>query len=198
MVIEDRTLAAVHVSRFGCQVPFKFPGLQVFSVDDLGAITDNRTGKPAGFLRFDFAEVVRVLKERARWANAVPPWEIDTAPEPEAATAAPLVTEGLVFSLLATRKQLIGAFGPITRMNNTWFDNLTHTPALLATRKYKGTGGRQSTEPLFCPYEVMLWLIKPNRKKDGKQINDTTAWRLLKRDFSKVHNLHSIGDPNGD
>ena len=73
MVIGDRTLAAVHEDHRGFRDTFELRGLRLFDVDDLGAITDVRTNRPAGFLRFDLAEVVRVLSERAHWeANAAP------------------------------------------------------------------------------------------------------------------------------
>ena len=73
MVIGDRTLAAVHEDYRGFRDTFELRGLRLFDVDDLGAITDVRTNRPAGFLRFDLAEVVRVLSEQAHWeADAVP------------------------------------------------------------------------------------------------------------------------------
>ena len=73
MVIGDRTLAAVHEDYQGFRDTFELRGLRLFDVDDLGAITDVRTNRPAGFLRFDLAEVVRVLSEQAHWeANAAP------------------------------------------------------------------------------------------------------------------------------
>lgn len=73
MVIGDRTLAAVHENYRGFRAPFELRGLQLFDVDDLGAITDIRTQKPAGWLRFDLAEVVRVLSERGHIGAAVVP-----------------------------------------------------------------------------------------------------------------------------
>ena len=73
MVIGDRTLAAVHEDYQGFRDTFELRGLRLFDVDDLGAITDVRTNRSAGFLRFGLADVVRVLSERAHWeANAVP------------------------------------------------------------------------------------------------------------------------------
>jgi hypothetical protein len=119
--------------------------------------------------------------------------------QPEATTPIPatVVAGEIDFSLLATRKQLIEAFGAFTGMDIQWFDNLTHAPKLEAARKFKGQGSRHSAEPLFCPYEVMQWLADPKRKK-GKPLVATTAWRLLKRHFPKVYNHYSIGDPDAD
>lgn len=120
------------------------------------------------------------------------------APEVEQAPiTATVVTDGIDFTMVATRKELIDAFDKFTGMDKSWFDNLTTSPKLMAARKFTGQGGRQSAEPLFCPYEVMQWLADPKRKK-GKPLNDTTAWRLLKSHFPKVHNQYSIGDPNTD
>ncbi len=120
-----------------------------------------------------------------------------TAPVQSTATPAPVGDDEVDFTIVATRKELIDAFGGITKMDMTWFDNLTDAPKLKAARKFKGQGGRNSAEPLFCPFEVLQWLVDPQRRK-GKPINDTTAWRLLKGHFLKVYNQHSIGDPNAD
>ena len=125
------------------------------------------------------------------------PIAIELAPEQSPATPAPAGADEIDFTMVATRGELIDAFGGVTKMDLTWFDNLTDAPKLNAARKYKGQGGRNSAEPLFCPFEVLQWLIDPKRKK-GQPINDTTAWRRLKSHFPKVYNHHSIGDPNAD
>jgi hypothetical protein len=98
-------------------------------------------------------------------------------------------------SLLATRSELIGAFGKFTDMDASWFDNLKDTPALLRARKVVGLGGRNSTEPLFCPYEVMQWLIGPRRKK-SRPMNMETGWRMLKHHFPAAYTPRSSYDPN--
>ena len=74
MVIGDQTLAAVREGYKGFRKPFELRGLRLFDVNDRGAIFDRGRGRePAGFLRFAFAEVVRVLSERAHSeANGVP------------------------------------------------------------------------------------------------------------------------------
>ena len=109
----------------------------------------------------------------------------------------PLVQSDIDFTMVATRKELIDAFGTFTGMDMTWFDNLKDTPKLMAARKFTGQGGRNSAEPLFCPYEVMQWLADPKRRK-GKSLTNETAWRLFKRNFGKVYNRYSVGDPNPD
>lgn len=115
-----------------------------------------------------------------------------------APTASPVtVVAEIDLTMVATRDELIEAFGKFTGMDKSWFDNLTGTPRLMAARKFTGQGGRNSAQPLFCPYEVMQWLADPKRKK-GKPLSDTTAWRLLKNNFPKVYNQYSIGDPNAD
>ena len=73
MVLGDQTLAAVHENYRGFRVPFELGGLRVFDVDDQGAITHVLMKKPAGWLRFDLAEVVRTLSEQAHIeANVLP------------------------------------------------------------------------------------------------------------------------------
>jgi hypothetical protein len=116
----------------------------------------------------------------------------DTQPQ-----VAPVMAEEIAFDMVATRQQLIDAFGTFTDMSLAWFDNLNDSPKLKAARKYAGQGGRQKAEPLFCPYEVMQWLADSKRKK-GKPLSNTAAWRLLKSHFPKVYNQYSIGDPNTD
>ena len=101
------------------------------------------------------------------------------------------------FRLLATRQQLISAFGKFTSMDMEWFKSLKDSPALLESRRVLGQGGRGHVEPLFCPHAVMLWLIIPKRKK-GKDMTKETGWRMLKAHFPNVHALHADYDPNAD
>mgnify|MGYP001766244100 CR=1 FL=1 len=102
------------------------------------------------------------------------------------------------FSLLATREQLISAFGAFSGMDMSWFSNLRDTPALLAARRVVGRGGRgHIAAPLFCPYAVLQWLINPRRKK-GKPISEGTAWRMLKTHFPRVHAQYEIGYQSTD
>lgn len=107
--------------------------------------------------------------------------------------------EELDYSLLATRDQLVAAFGPHTGMDASWFKKLDVGTQLMKARKVRGQGGRgHTTEPFFCPYLVMLFLIDPKRKKGNRKIKDTTGWHLLKRHFPKVHAIHAEFDPNAD
>lgn len=99
------------------------------------------------------------------------------------------------YSVLATRAQLIQAFGAFTGMDLTWFDNLKDTPALLNARKVSGRGGRgHLAEPWFCPFEVMQWLVSARRKK-GRPLGLEKAWELLERHFPKAYSAHSAADP---
>lgn len=126
-------------------------------------------------------------------------WCFEKCVDGDITTPAPTDDENgtLDFAMVTTRTKLIDTFGTFTGMDTTWFDNLTDTPKLNAARKHKGQGGRKHAEPLFCPYEVMQWLADPKRKK-GRPLSDTTAWRLLKNHFPMVYNRYSIGDPNAD
>lgn len=97
--------------------------------------------------------------------------------------------------MLATREQLIEAFGRYSGMNKSWFDNLKDAPRLAAARKVAGRGGRgRIAEPWFCPLEVMLWLIDPKRRK-GLTLGEEKGWELLERYFPKVYAANSVGDP---
>lgn len=99
------------------------------------------------------------------------------------------------FSMLATREQLIEAFGRFTGMDASWFHNLKDTPALLAARKKVGKGGRgHIAEPWFCPFEVMQWLADSKRRK-GRKLSAEKAWEILEKNFAKVHSTQSVSDP---
>jgi hypothetical protein len=140
-------------------------------------------------------------KEISRWLESQnAPYKFTTenfsdAPTSSPATTAPVLPDDVDMTMVATRKELIDAFGKFTGMDATWFDNLNTSPKLKAARKFTGKGGRHSAEPLFCPYLVTQWMADPKRRK-GKPLGDTTAWRLLKSYFPKVYNQYSIGDPN--
>lgn len=102
------------------------------------------------------------------------------------------------FSVLATRQQLIDAFGGFTGMNDSWFKNLKDSPKLKGARKVVGQGARgQTTEPLFCPYQVMLWLVDPKRRK-GRGLSSNKGWQLLESHFPKAYNQFSVGDTRTD
>jgi hypothetical protein len=118
-------------------------------------------------------------------------------PYPDAPTRSPrhTGTPGFDWAVLATRDQLAVAFGAFTGLNVAWFKNLKDTPALRAARKVVGRGQRGSTvEPWFCPFEVMLWLVNPKRKK-GRRLSEEKGWDLLERHFPKVYALKQIADP---
>lgn len=103
--------------------------------------------------------------------------------------------ESIDFAMLATRAQLIAAFGTFTGMDDSWFTNLKDTPKLKDARRIEGSGGKDSTEPLFCPYAVMSWLIDPKRKK-GRSLSEDTGWRMLKKHFNSVYDVFSVGRDN--
>lgn len=99
-------------------------------------------------------------------------------------------------SMLATPAQLIAAFGTFTDMDETWFRSLRDVPALLAARKVKGKGQRgHSVPPLFCPMEVMLWLVDPKRKKGRHFQSAEKPWERLESYFPEVYARYSGEDP---
>lgn len=109
------------------------------------------------------------------------------------------INESIDFAMLATRQELITAFGSFTGMKASWFKNLKDRPHLLAARKVPGSGGKDSTEPLFDAHEVMQWLItKPRKGASRRALKVDTGWRLLETHFSRVYNAYSIDDPRSD
>lgn len=115
-------------------------------------------------------------------------------PEQEPQAAAPERT-ATDFAMLASREQLIAAFGAFTGMKADWFDNIKDKPALLAARRITGQGGRgHLAEPFFCPFDVMQWLVSAKRRT-GKPLREAKGWELLEKHFPKVYASRSIGDP---
>ena len=117
---------------------------------------------------------------------------------PQASTApesAPEEGQALDTRLLATKDELISAFGPFTGMNADWFNNIRDKPALRAARRITGQGGRgHLAEPYFCPFAVMQWLVD-SKRKTGRSLSERKGWELLERHFPMVYASLSIGDP---
>jgi len=103
------------------------------------------------------------------------------------------------YSVLATREELIKAFGTFTGMKASWFDNLKDKPALKRARKVIGQGGRAHIkEPMFCPFAVMQWLTS-EKFRIGKKLSVDKGWDLLEKHFPRAYNVKSVGDPrSGD
>lgn len=100
------------------------------------------------------------------------------------------------FEMLATRQQLVDAFGRFVAMDLSWFERLNDIPALKAARKIPGRPGRtgHASEPMFCPYEVMTFVMKQGRKV-RRPLSPEKAWKLLEDHFPRVHAARQIGDP---
>jgi hypothetical protein len=132
------------------------------------------------------------VDEYVEAAGLVATIQTPSDPLPEAGEAPPRDDH----STLATRAQLIAAFGAFTGMNVEWFKKLKDTPALLKARKVDGVGARGKTrEPLFCPVEVMLWLSDTKRKKGRPFHSVGKPWDLLERHFPNAYEKHSKSDP---
>lgn len=190
--------------RKGAPVSPDYPASQTLLVESMDGV-----GKPIGILvkraelcrwieamglpsAYDFREPSRNDHAKHAAMPDVDSASNETTPAPQAVPVAQ--PEAIDFGMLATPEQLINAFGNFTGMRKDWFDNLTDTPRLLAARKVVGTGGKPHTPPLFCPFEVMQWLIDKKRKK-GRKVSAEKAWQLLQDNFEKVYNRHSVGDP---
>lgn len=119
-------------------------------------------------------------------------WFDATAPAQTAVPASPTEPD---FALLANRAQLIEVFGAFTGMDFNWFKRMGDTPALLAARKVTGRGGRSHiAEPMFCPFEVLKWLIDPARRK-GRKLGQDKGWQLFEKHFPRAYAAYSVGDP---
>lgn len=137
------------------------------------------------------SEFLQLLADYPVQSATAHPQAAAPAPVADSASDAPACD----FSMLATRDQLIEAFGRFTNMDASWFNNLKDTPALLNARKVAGQGGRgHIAEPWFCPFEVMQWLADSKRRK-GRKMSSAKAWELLEKNFPKVYNARSVADP---
>lgn len=106
----------------------------------------------------------------------------------------PTEPQKIDYAFLATREELISAFGLATGMDIGWFKSMNYSPGLQSARKVKGHGQRGRTmEPWFCPYEVMTWLTGPKRRK-GRKLNEDKGWMLLQQKFPRVYARYSVGD----
>jgi hypothetical protein len=137
--------------------------------------------------------------------QAAPPVPVveDTSNEPTPAPQESHVgqDETLDLSILADPGQMIDAFGRYTNMDKSWFDKWADNPVLNNAIMRKGTSGRgHTTEPLFCPFLVMQGLMtKPRISSKRKPfLNDETPWRMLKRHFAPVYDLHRGESPLDD
>lgn len=140
----------------------------------------------------------RAEDESVRWLNAMVGqiFEHENSTEAAIASTSPSSVD---YKMLATPDQLIYAFGFVSGMDASWFLNLKDSPGLRNARKITGRGGRSGYgfHPLFCPYEVMRWLINPKRKK-GTQMSEIQGWKRLRQHFEAVYNAHSIESPLDD
>lgn len=166
----------------------------------LKGINEDDAGNPmftAGIIRQLTGEMVS-REEIHRWIQATGEKSVYQFLPIDSDQRALSTREREDFSKLATREQLITAFGNFTGMDLDWFNNIKDTPALSKARKVRGQGGKgHIAEPLFCPYEVMLWLIDPKRRKgrERQPLGVEKAWQLLEDHFPMVYAVHSIGDP---
>lgn len=179
--------------------PRRATNLCVFLDEWLFAEDFNAWLEVAGFLEPYRLPVVELDEPGPDQQITTPPSEQDkdATNDGQKAKAVTTTNPSIDFDQLATRRQLIQAFGQFTGMNMSWFNNLKDTPKLSAARKAAGKGGRNSAEPLFCPFEVMLWLVDQKRRR-GRQIQNETGWRMLKQHFPGVYELYKVGSPLED
>ena len=102
--------------------------------------------------------------------------------------------EQIRYAVLASRTELIDAFS-FYGVERKIFKALNDRPGLKAACRVKGKGQKGSTaEPMFCPFEVISWLVKTG-VKDKPQLTDFTGWHILETKFPNVYSEKSICDP---
>jgi hypothetical protein len=102
--------------------------------------------------------------------------------------------ERIRYEVLASRTELIGAFS-LYGVELKIFKALKDRPGLHAALRVKGKSQRGSNaEPMFCPYEVINWLVERG-VKDKPRLSSFTAWHILETKFPSVYAEKSIGDP---
>ena len=102
--------------------------------------------------------------------------------------------ERIRYEVLASRSELIEAFG-CYGVELKIFKALKDRPGLLAACRVKGKGQKGSrAEPMFCPFEVINWLVKTGIKEKPR-LENFMGWHILETKFPSVYAEKSIGDP---
>lgn len=129
------------------------------------------------------------------WPVAVPP----STPAPVVAVEpAPVVITGdnerIRYEVLASRTELIDAF-KFYGVEMKIFRALKDRPGLMAACRVKGQGQRGSrAEPMFCPFEVINWLVNKGIK-DKPKLTAYKGWHILETKFPSVYAEKETGDP---
>jgi len=146
LVMEDRTLRPVMVNRDGNLVtakcgdplPFQYGGLQIYDVDQDGALTDrSRGGYGAGYLRFQLTEVVRHLAEYSHSVASAAPLAAPHTGDSNSDANAPVIELPDPERRLAALRAIGGT---ATRRAGVW--RFTGIAVLVANEKSR----RRSTE----------------------------------------------------
>lgn len=136
----------------------------------------------------ELAAELTAISDRMRALEETPP----TTPLPMAASLEASAIPPPDYSRLATRDELVAAFGSFGLKRN-WFNDLNSRQWLLKARKVLGHGQRgRRREPLFCPLEVMTGLLGKSRKS---RLSTDAGWRILEHRFPATYAANSVGDP---
>ncbi len=136
-------------------------------------------------------------------AASVEPTE-SGAPEKEVASTATVAgvalgdetpsPEKIRYEVLASRTELIEAFS-VYGVELKIFRALKDRPGLLAAYRVKGKGQKGShAEPMFCPFEVINWLVKTG-VKEKPRLKNFMGWHILETKFPSVYAEKSMCDP---
>lgn len=137
----------------------------------------------------ELAAELKAISDRMRSLEGAPP---PTAPSPVAVALTGSADTPLDYPRLATRDELLAAFGSFG-LKRSWFDDLKSHQWLLAARKVRGQGQRgRRREPQFCPFEVMTGLLDKSRKN---RLGIDAGWRILEHKFPAAYAAFSVGDP---
>lgn len=103
-------------------------------------------------------------------------------------------TDGIRYEVLASRTELIEAFS-LYGVELKIFRALKDRPGLMAACRVKGQGQKGSrAEPMFCPFEVINWLVKTG-VKEKPRLTNSMGWHILQTRFPSVYAEKSVGDP---
>ncbi len=116
-----------------------------------------------------------------------------SAPEP-LGVPGDVPVERIRYEILASRTELIEAFH-YYGVEMKIFKCLKDRPGLYAAYRIKGKGQKgKVTEPMFCPFEVMNWLVNKGIKGQ-RRLEGFMGWHILETKFPNVYAEKSIGDP---
>lgn len=99
-------------------------------------------------------------------------------------------------STLATPDELLAALEQ-WGLKKRWFNEPSKHPWLYAAREFKGMGGNKATAPLYCPYKVIIGLLRKSRT-GRRRFSEQKGWEILRKNFPSSYERFKGYIPDDD